>query len=68
MNTKRYYFEIREANVFDFVDAYSFFDAKARAFKEYSHLWNKIQWHDTTDPVPTEDTSELQERCARLFF
>jgi hypothetical protein len=37
-------------------------------FNEYSQFWNQIIWHDTTDPEPTEDTTELQERCARLFF
>jgi len=68
MNTKKFYFEIRGHNVIDYVDAYSFVDAKARVFNEYSQFWNRIIWHDTTDPEPTEDTTELQERCARLFF
>jgi hypothetical protein len=68
MNTKKFYFEIRGHNVIDYVDAYSFVDAKARVFNEYSQFWNQIIWHDTTDPEPTQDTTELQERCARLFF
>lgn len=68
MKTKNFYFSIEGHNVVDFVEAYSFVDAKARAFKEYSHVWNKLRWHDTTNPIPEEDTSDLQQRCARLFF
>jgi hypothetical protein len=68
MKTKRYYFEIKDCNVIDYVEAYSFVDAKARLFKEYSHAWNRVIWFDTTDPEPDVDTTELQEKCARLFF
>ena len=67
MKTKRFYFQILSCNVIDYVDAYSFVDAKARLFNEYCHKWNEVTWFDTTDPEPDVDTSELQQRCAQLF-
>ena len=68
MNTKKFYYTIPSHNIRDYVEAYSHVDAKARAYKEYSELWNEIIWEDTSYPNSDVDTSEIKERCARLFF
>lgn len=41
---KRYYFEIREANVIDFVSALSFVEAKQQVAHEYMTHWQQINW------------------------
>jgi hypothetical protein len=70
MNTKRYYFQIKSANILDYVEALSFVDAKRRAAHEYMDAWNEIQWFDTSDPdpLPEQLSPEAQQECARLFF
>lgn len=62
MTKQRFYFEIPQANVIDFVEAYSFTDAKAIAFNDYSHCWNQLIWHEI------EHKQEASEQCTRLFF
>lgn len=68
MDTKKFYFQIPSHNIRDYVEAYSFVDAKARAFKEYSEFWSEIKWEDTSNPITDVDTTALKEKCARLFF
>jgi hypothetical protein len=55
------YFHISNTGVRDFVTAYSFVDAKARAWRMYPDDQERIVWEDNTDPVPDAPT-------ARLFF
>ena len=61
LKTKDYYFHISNTGVRDFVTAYSFVDAKARAWRMYPDDQERIVWEDNTDPVPDTPT-------ARLFF
>ena len=62
MTTKRFYFQIQEANVIDYVDALSLLDAQAIAFNDYSQFWDQIQWLNKDEPVDIES-----RQCARLF-
>ena len=61
MTTKRFYFQIQEANVIDYVDALSLLDAQAIAFNDYSQFWDQIQWLNKDEPVDIES-----RQCARL--
>lgn len=63
MTTKRFYFQIPEANVIDYVDALSLLDARAIVFNDYSQFWDQIQWLNKDEPVDIES-----RQCARLFF
>jgi hypothetical protein len=47
MQRRRYYFQIRSANIIDCVMAVSITDAKAQAFKIYGHLWPELEWINT---------------------
>jgi G:T/U-mismatch repair DNA glycosylase len=40
----RYYFTIPSANIWEVVHAHSFVDAKHQAFKNYSAVWNEVEW------------------------
>ena len=40
----RYYFTIPSANIWEVVRAHSFVDAKHQAFKNYSAVWNEVEW------------------------
>jgi hypothetical protein len=40
----RYYFTIPSANIWEVVHAHSFVDAKQQAFKNYSAVWNEVEW------------------------
>ena len=40
----RYYFTIPSANIWEVVHAHSFVDAKHQAFKNYSAVWNQVEW------------------------
>lgn len=40
----RFYFTIPSANIWEVVYAHSFEDAKQQAYKDYSSLWNEIEW------------------------
>lgn len=51
MTTRNYHFTIPQSNIFDFVTAESFTDAKAKAFDEYGPWWNLIEWLDPGDDV-----------------
>ena len=62
MQTKHFYFRIPSKSVRDYVEAFSFNDAKARVWRTYSEYMDEIIWEDTTNPPPVE------EKCARLFF
>jgi len=52
MKTKDFYFHISNTGVRDFVTAYSFVDAQARAWRQYPDDINRIVWEDPADPVP----------------
>jgi hypothetical protein len=39
-----YYFTIPSANIWEVVHAHSFVDAKQQAFKNYSAVWNEVEW------------------------
>ena len=52
MKTKDFYFHISNTGVRDFVTAYSFFDAQARAWRQYPDDTHRIVWEDPTNPVP----------------
>ena len=40
----RYYFTIPSANIWEVVHAHSFVDAKHQAFKNYSAVWDEVEW------------------------
>jgi hypothetical protein len=46
MKTKDFYFHISNTGVRDFVTAYSFVDAKARAWRMYPDDQERIVWED----------------------
>jgi len=52
MTERHYHFTIPQSNVFDYVTAVSFLDAKAKAFDEYGPWWNLIEWLDPDDDAP----------------
>ena len=62
MKTKDYYFHISNTGVRDFVTAYSFVDAKARAWRQYPDDMDRIVWEDTSNPIPDEPV------LSRVFF
>ncbi len=47
MTERNYHFTIPDSNVYDFVTASSFTEAKGKAFEEYGPWFNQIQWLDT---------------------
>jgi hypothetical protein len=49
MTERNYHFTIPQSNVFDYVTAASFTDAKAKAFAEYGPWWSLIEWLDADD-------------------
>lgn len=51
MTERNYHFTIPQSNVFDYVTAVSFTDAKAKAFDEYGPMWQYIEWLDPDDDV-----------------
>ena len=52
MTERHYPFTIPQSNIFDFVTAASFADAKSKAFAEYGPWWSQIQWLDADDDTP----------------
>jgi hypothetical protein len=46
---KRYYFQIRPANVIECIWAASFTDAKAKAAMDWLEFWNQIEWLNPND-------------------
>ena len=49
MTERHYHFTIPQSNIFDYVTAASFTDAKSKAFAEYGPWWNLIEWLDPDD-------------------
>jgi hypothetical protein len=49
----RYYFTIPSANIWEVVYADTFEHAKHLAYKDYSDLWNQIEW--VHQPFPVKD-------------
>lgn len=50
---RRFYFQIRSANVIECIWAHSLTEAKATASAEWMPWWNQIEWLNTetvTDP------------------
>lgn len=50
---RRYYFQIRSANVVECIWAHSFTDAKAKAALTWLPWWNQLEWlnpQTVTDP------------------
>lgn len=41
---RRYYFQIKSANVCECIMAHSFSEAKHEAFQYYAPWWNEIEW------------------------
>ena len=62
MSKRRYYFRVPSRNITNFIEAYTFVDAKAIAFNNYSHVWQELEWLTKDEPInePTE--------CTRVFF
>jgi hypothetical protein len=62
MKTKDFYFHISNTGVRDFVTAYSFVDAKARAWRMYPDDQERIVWEDTLTlsltPLPLASSSD----------
>jgi hypothetical protein len=52
MTERHYHCTIPQSNIFDFVTAASFADAKSKAFAEYGPWWSQIQWLDADDDTP----------------
>lgn len=48
--TRHYHFTIPQSNVYDYVEASSFAEAKSKAFDEYGPWFNHIQWLDRDEP------------------
>jgi hypothetical protein len=46
MTERNYHFTIPQSNVFDFVTAASFTEAKGKAFEEYGPWYGQIEWLD----------------------
>lgn len=49
MTERHYHFTIPQSNIYDFVTAANFADAKSKAFAEYGPFWNLIEWLDPGD-------------------
>jgi hypothetical protein len=60
MTERHYHFTIPQSNVFDYVTAVSFLDAKAKAFDEYGPWWNLIEWLDPDD-VPSAGIEPMDD-------
>jgi len=54
MNKKRFYFAIKEANVFECIWADGFTEAKQIAAQQWLPFWQQLEWlHITTEPATT---------------
>jgi hypothetical protein len=49
MTERHYHFSIPQSNIYDFVTAASFTEAKHKAFDEYGPWFNQIIWLDAED-------------------
>lgn len=49
MTERNFHFSIPQSNIYDYVTAASFIEAKAKAFEEYGPWYNQIQWLDADD-------------------
>lgn len=54
MTERRYYFEIRSANVIECIWASSLTDAKAKAAADWLPWWSEIEW---LNPEPAAETT-----------
>jgi hypothetical protein len=54
MISRHYHFTIPQSNVFDYVEAASFTEAKAKVFDEYGPWYGLIEWLDKDDPAPQQ--------------
>jgi hypothetical protein len=52
MTERNYHFTIPQSNVFDYVKAASFTEAKAKAFEEYGPFYGQIEWLDADRQEP----------------
>lgn len=55
MTDRHYHFAIPQSNIFDYVVASSFTEAKYRAFEEYGPWYNLIEWLDKDTPNCSSD-------------
>jgi hypothetical protein len=62
MTERHYHFTIPQSNIFDFVTAASFADAKSKAFDEYGPWWSQIQWIDADDDA-SAGTAAVDDRA-----
>lgn len=62
MTERHYHFTIPQSNVYDFVTAVSFTDAKSKAFAEYGPFWNFIEWLDPEDDAQ-RGTEPMDDRA-----
>jgi hypothetical protein len=62
MTERHYHFTIPESNIFDFVAATNFSDAKSKAFAEYGPWYDRIQWLDPFDDTPA-GTAAVDDRA-----
>lgn len=49
--TRHYHFVIPQSNVYDYVEADNFIEAKSKAFDEYGPWFNLIEWLDKDEPT-----------------
>ena len=61
MTERHYHFTIPQSNVFDFVTATSFADAKSKAFAEYGPFCSFIEWLDPENDVE-RSTGSVDDR------
>lgn len=77
----RFYFTIPSANIWEVIHADSFEEAKHLAFKDYSSMWDQIQWvhlpprpqvRSCESPAPlapeTEQRRKLRTRRRRITY
>ena len=57
MTPRRYYFQIKSANVVESILAHSFFEAKAIAAETWLPWWSELEW---LNPVSVTDLPAYQ--------
>lgn len=72
----RFYFTIPSANIWEVIHAASFEEAKHLAYKDYSSMWNEIEWvhlparpqvrsYESRQPLAPETEQRLKLRTRR---